>query len=275
MRRTFLRIFFQRHNFYTSIPLPPYNDYIKISFSNDTLFPENDYTIIMDVHILSEVDMIIRLGLGFLAGAIVGFERASRHQIAGLRTHILICTGSTLLMLLSIWIPQEFSAIKTGDAGRIAAQVVSGIGFLGAGAIIRLGNNVKGLTTAASLWFIAAVGLAIGAGMFFAAAVAEIVSLITLVLLGKFEKTLFPSERNKLIELTYKSSIPDTKETMGILKSFGVRVQSVDMDQSIGKDKGARLRILVGISNSADIARLAKALKATGNVARFEMKEKY
>jgi putative Mg2+ transporter-C (MgtC) family protein len=178
-------------------------------------------------------------------------------------------------MLLSIWIAQELSPDKTGDPGRIAAQVVSGIGFLGAGAIIRLGNNVKGLTTAASLWFIAAVGLALGAGMFLAAAAAEIVSFITLVVLDKIEKKMFPDERNKLIELTYTSDIPDTKEAMSILKSFGVRIQSIDMDESIGKGKGARLRILVGISNKADIARIAKALKSTGNVDRFEMKEKY
>ncbi len=229
----------------------------------------------MDIPVLSEMDMVLRLSLGFVAGAIIGFERSSRHQVAGLRTHILICTGATLLMILSIWIPQEFNTLKNGDPGRIAAQVVSGIGFLGAGAIIRLGNNVKGLTTAASLWFIAAVGLAIGAGMFLAAAVAEIISLITLVVLDMFEKKMFPTERNKLIELTYKTSIPDTKEAMGILKSFGVRVQSIDVDQSIGKGKGARLRILVGISNNMDISKLAKALKATGNVERFEIKEKY
>lgn len=229
----------------------------------------------MNVPVLSEVDMLIRLGLSFAAGAIIGLERASRHQVAGLRTHILICTGAALLMLLSIWIPQELSPDRNGDPGRIAAQVVSGIGFLGAGAIIRLGNNVRGLTTAASLWFIAAVGLALGAGMFRAAAAAEVLSLITLVLLDKVEKRMFPSERNKLIELTFKSSIPDTKETINILKSFGVRIQSIDMEQSISKDKGARLRILVGISNNADIARIAKAMKATGNVDRFEMKEKY
>jgi putative Mg2+ transporter-C (MgtC) family protein len=233
------------------------------------------YTVAMNIPVLSELDMIIRLALGFVAGAIIGFERSSRHQVAGLRTHILICTGSTLLMLLSIWIPQELSIDGTGDPGRIAAQVVSGIGFLGAGAILRLGNNVRGLTTAASLWFIAAVGLAIGAGMFLAAAAAEVLSIITLVLLDKFEKKMFPSERNKLIELTYKTSIPDTKEAMNILKSFGVRIQSIDMDQSIGGGKGARLRILAGISNNADIARIAKALKATGNVDRFEVKEKY
>ncbi|MDR0624378.1 MAG: MgtC/SapB family protein [Treponema sp.] len=224
---------------------------------------------------LTEIDILIRLGLGFLAGAIIGFERSSRHQVAGLRTHILIALGATLLMLLSIWLPQEFNSLKNGDPGRIAAQVVSGIGFLGAGAIVRLGNNIRGLTTAASLWLIAAVGLAIGAGMFIAAAAAEALSLITLFVLDIFEKRLFPSERNKILELQYKQSSPDTNETLEILKTFGVRTQSMDVNQGVGKSKGSRLRLLVSIPDVTDIAKLVKALKSAGEVARVEIKEKY
>jgi putative Mg2+ transporter-C (MgtC) family protein len=225
---------------------------------------------------LTEWDMVIRLGLGFLAGGIIGFERSSRRQVAGLRTHILIATGATLLMLMSIWLPQHLSPGGTGDPGRIAAQVVSGIGFLGAGAIIRLGNNIKGLTTAASLWLIAAVGMAIGAGMFLAAAVTEVLSFITLFLLDILEKRMFPSERNKVLVLAYKADLPKTQEALDILKAFGVRVLSVDVDQSVKKGKGgARLRLFVGLPEATDVARLAKALKATGHVERLELKEKY
>jgi putative Mg2+ transporter-C (MgtC) family protein len=224
---------------------------------------------------LTEMDMVIRLGLGFLAGAIIGLERSSRHQVAGLRTHILIAVGATLLMLLSIWLPQEYNSLKNGDPGRIAAQVVSGIGFLGAGAIVRLGNNIRGLTTAASLWLIAAVGLALGAGMFAAAAAAEVISLLTLFLLDILEKRLFPSERNKILELHYKQSSPDTNETVEILKNFGIRTQSMDVNQGTGKSKGSRIRLLVSIPNTTDIAKLAKALKSAGEAARVEIKEKY
>ncbi|MDR3342786.1 MAG: MgtC/SapB family protein [Treponema sp.] len=231
----------------------------------------------MDASQLTEMDMVIRLGLGFLAGAIIGLERTSRHQVAGLRTHVLISTGATLLMLLSIWLPQEFTTMKNGDPGRIAAQVVSGIGFLGAGAMIRLGNNIKGLTTAASLWLIAAIGLAIGAGMFLAAAVTLVITLITLIILNLFEKRFFPSERNKLLELSYKSNNPNTKETIDILQSFAIRILSMDLDQGMGKGKkkGARLRIFVGIPDTTDIAKLAKALKTSGTVERITMKENY
>jgi putative Mg2+ transporter-C (MgtC) family protein len=224
---------------------------------------------------ITEIDMIIRLGLGFLAGAIIGLERSSRHQVAGLRTHILISTGATLLMILSIWLPQEYIGLKNGDPGRIAAQVVSGIGFLGAGAIIRLGNNIRGLTTAASLWLIAAVGMAIGAGMFIAAGVTEAISLITLFVLDVLEKRLFPSERNKMLELSYKSNTPSTNEALDVLRSYGIRAQSTDVVQSSGKSKGAKIRLLISIPDATDISKLAKALKATGDVARIEIKEKY
>ena len=143
-------------------------------------------------HSLTELDIVIRLLLGFVAGSIIGFERSSRRQVAGLRTHILIALGATCLMLLSIWLPQQMNG---GDPGRIAAQVVSGMGFLGAGAIIRLGNNIRGLTTAASLWLTAAIGMTIGAGMYLAALTTVILALIALVLLNRVERKIFPEDK--------------------------------------------------------------------------------
>jgi len=143
---------------------------------------------------MTEIDIVIRLCLAFLAGGIIGIERSSRHQVAGLRTHILIALGSCCLMLLSVWLPQK---LGSGDPGRIAAQVVSGMGFLGAGAIIRLGSNIRGLTTAASLWLTAAVGLTIGAGMFIAALTTVVLAIITLILLNRLERKLFPEDNWK------------------------------------------------------------------------------
>ncbi|HCC37263.1 MAG TPA: magnesium transporter MgtC [Treponema sp.] len=225
---------------------------------------------------ITEIDILIRLGLGFAAGAIIGFERSSRHQVAGLRTHVLIAVGATLLMLLSIWIPQQFFGMKSGDPGRIAAQVVSGIGFLGAGAIIRLGNNVKGLTTAASLWLIAAVGLAIGAGMYIAAAAAEFLSLVTLILLNKLERHFFPAARHKMLELHFKhGSHPDIKTANEILSNFRIQSLSMDVRQGMGKTKGTKIRFLLSIPDSADLSKLAKAFKTSGGASRVEIKEKY
>ena len=225
-------------------------------------------------HDLSEYDMILRLCLGFVAGAIIGLERSSRRQVAGLRTHILIATGSTLLMLLSIYLPQFFNPMRNSDPGRIAAQVVSGIGFLGAGAIIRLGNNIKGLTTAASLWFVAALGLVIGAGMFLLAGAATAIGIITLILLNKIELTLFPKVRTKLLEISYNDNSPSTKEALDILKESGIKVQSIDVNQG-AREKGTKLRLLVVVPSTVDIASIARSIKTSGNVGKVEMKEKY
>jgi putative Mg2+ transporter-C (MgtC) family protein len=176
-------------------------------------------------------------------------------------------------MLLSIWMPQTFTGVKNGDPERIAAQVVSGIGFLGAGAMIRLGNNIKGLTTATSLWVSAALGLAIGAGMFFAAGVAAGIVILTLIVVSRVEKRVFPSERSKLLVLRYKSR-PDTEEVLGILKKNGIRIHTFDFDDA-EDDKETRLRILTGMPNKINIAKLVRDVKASGKVVEFELKENY
>lgn len=154
--------------------------------------------------------IIIRLVFSLIAGAIIGLEREAHKQPAGLKTHMLICLGSTLIMLLSIYIPFSFNTTQTGDPGRIAAQVITGVGFIGAGAILRMGINVRGLTTATSIWAIAAVGLAIGAGMYFAALVAVALILIVLIVVEQLENHFFTPLSVKI--LTIKSSSGKTDE---------------------------------------------------------------
>jgi putative Mg2+ transporter-C (MgtC) family protein len=119
---------------------------------------------------------------------IIGFEREMRGRAAGLRTHILVGLSSCLLMIVSIFVAQSFGEPHMFDPGRIAAGVVTGIGFLGAGTIIRFGESIKGLTTAASLWAVAALGLAVGVGFYIAAYIATALMLITLLILSKVEK---------------------------------------------------------------------------------------
>ena len=127
----------------------------------------------MDQFLLSphNWDMILRLLLATVLGGAVGIERGSGDRPAGFRTHILVCTGSALIMLVSMYgfddtYVSGISNANNRDSARIAAQVVSGIGFLGAGTIMHEGVTVRGLTTAASLWMVSAIGLAAGAGMF-------------------------------------------------------------------------------------------------------------
>ena len=224
-------------------------------------------------HTITELDIVIRLCLAFVAGGIIGLERSSRRQVAGLRTHILIAVGAACLMLLSIWLPQEFFDLKNGDPGRIAAQVVSGMGFLGAGAIIRLGSDVKGLTTAASLWLIAAIGMTIGAGMYIAALTTEVLALTALILLNKVERKIFPDIRKKILEVYYSHhEEPNIDSALEIFKKFSIKNLSVNIYPGQDTSK-ARAFFLISILDNTDISKLAKTFEACEDVERVEIKD--
>lgn len=136
---------------------------------------------------LSDAELVQRLLTAALLGAILGFEREIRQKSAGLRTNILIAIGSALFTLMSYELAGEAG---TGDPGRVAAQIVTGIGFLGAGAILRTGSGVHGLTTAATVWVNAAVGVAAGGGEYHIAFIATAVTVVVLLLLHPLEGTI-------------------------------------------------------------------------------------
>ena len=137
-----------------------------------------------------QVDVLVRLAVAAGLGMIIGIERELREQAAGLRTHMLVAIGSCLFTLVSAYGFEVFSGDTPTDPSRVAAQIVTGIGFLGAGAILREGQSVRGLTTAASLWVVAGVGMATGLGMFFASGVAVVITVISLWLLQPFRRRL-------------------------------------------------------------------------------------
>ena len=136
----------------------------------------------------AELVEIARLSVAALLGGIVGLERQQRHKSAGLRTHILVSLGSCLIMLISYKLYAGVQGLTNADPARLAAQVVSGIGFLGAGTIMKEGLTIKGLTTAASLWVVAGVGLAVGAGYYVGAVTTTILSVLALTYLPRFER---------------------------------------------------------------------------------------
>ncbi len=232
----------------------------------------------MDTYALlsgAEIDFmaaVARLALSFVACGLIGIEREWRRQTAGLRTHIIIGLGATLLMMLSAWVPQRLA--PGNDPGRIAAQVVSGIGFLGAGAFLKIGNNVKGLTTASSLWFVAGLGLTIGAGMFEISIAGLGFALLTLVLLEKVERRLFPSERYKVLQLWYEGKMPPRASIEGVLKRYRIPMQSFDAELSFAK-KSARISMLVKVPSRVDYDELFSDLKAVGKVQKVRLREDY
>ena len=155
------------------------------------------------------VGATFKLTLSLVLGGIIGLERRHKGQIAGMRTFALICMGATLCMLVSIYIPQEYMGLKNGDPGRIAAQVISGIGFLGAGAIIQMRGSVKGLTTAAGIWMTAAIGLAVGAGMYLIAIVAAALILFVLTIVERSEHKIVPAVETKIVRIKTHGIVND------------------------------------------------------------------
>jgi putative Mg2+ transporter-C (MgtC) family protein len=133
--------------------------------------------------LMTEADDLLKLALALILGGLIGWERELYDKPAGFRTNTLICVGSTLFTIFSL----RIGTIPGTDSSRIAAQIVSGIGFLGAGAIIRRGEAVLGLTTAATIWFVASIGMGVGAGYYITSSVGTALALAILILFRKFE----------------------------------------------------------------------------------------
>lgn len=184
---------------------------------------EQIYNMIMD-HDVNLVGAIYKLFLSLVIGSAIGLERRRKGQVAGMRTFSLICMGATLAMLISIYIPQEYMGLKNGDPGRIAAQVISGIGFLGAGAIIQMKGSVKGLTTAAGIWMTAAIGLAIGSGMYTISIVAALMVFFALTTAEKLEFTLFKSGESKIIRIKTIGIVTDLTMLRSDLKQHNIHI---------------------------------------------------
>ncbi len=141
------------------------------------------------------LDLALKLALSVLAGGAIGLERQIAGKPAGLRTNILICLGSALLMDLSMNLGMSFGDTRVGDPARLAAQVVTGIGFIGAGTIMQARGSITGLTSAATIWVVAAIGLAVGAGFYVEALGATAMVMIVLAGLGTLEHKLLRAPR--------------------------------------------------------------------------------
>lgn len=180
---------------------------------------------------ISNLDLIVRLLLAGVLGGFVGYERERHNRPAGLRTHILVCLGSSLVMIVSV---AGFGGGMgaSGDQARIAAQVVSGIGFLGAGTIMRQGSAVRGLTTAASLWVVAAIGLATGIGLYTAAISTTVLVLLSLYLLSGVEEYLARGRCKKSLWIRAVDQ-PGLLGRIGtVLGDHGVSIINVTLSES-------------------------------------------
>jgi len=157
-----------------------------------------------------------KLLLACLLGGLIGYQRESSHRPAGLRTHILVCVGSALVMVTSEFIFNAYKGATTLDPARLGAQVISGIGFLGAGTILREGTTVKGLTTAAGLWAVSCVGIAIGAGFYSGGVTAALLVYLTLLISKDWDVVIDKKGHSNKIKI----SLPNTAGTIGKIESM-------------------------------------------------------
>ncbi len=176
-------------------------------------------------------EIALRLILAALLGGVVGIERENKKRAAGLRTHVLVSLGSALVMVTSEYLFHQYFGLTELDPTRLGAQVISGIGFLGAGTIIKQGISVKGLTTAASLWTVACIGLATGAGFYIAAIMVAAIVTITLVLLSKFEKLLAGKSIHPEITVKLENKPGKLGEVASYIGKSGVNITNVDIEE--------------------------------------------
>lgn len=177
--------------------------------------------------------MTLRLLVACILGGIIGFEREhSQHKPAGFRTHILVSLGSCLVMLISQFAITAYKGTIDIDPTRFGAQVVSGIGFLGAGTIIRHGVSVKGITTAASIWAVACVGLACGIGFYAGAALAILLVWMILIYLKAVEKKINNKGKLRLIEVEAQPGSPVIPELNKLFLEKGMKLKNLEVSAS-------------------------------------------
>ncbi len=172
-------------------------------------------------------EALLRLTLAGVFGGIIGFEREHSHRPAGFRTHILVAVGATLVMLTSSYIFTEYQGLTNMDPARLGAQVISGIGFLGAGTILREGFSVKGLTTAASLWAVSCIGLAVGIGYYEGALIATIFIYITLNFL---KRIMIRSNKGNTVNIIANELDAASQKINQIVQECGATLQKMEIE---------------------------------------------
>ncbi len=211
--------------------------------------------------------IFFRLLLATLLGGIIGAEREWRNQPAGLRTHLILSLGSALVMIVSVQVANEMG----GDPTRIASNIVTGIGFLGAGAILRLGISIRGLTTAANIWTTAAIGMAVGAGIYWAAFVTTAFLMVGLVILRRYESHFSREKTRKSILVTARDAPDILKKMEEVLQNTGTPLVSLEFRRDASPDR-IEIRGILETSSEAEGVALTVALKELEEILEVEVR---
>lgn len=211
-----------------------------------------------------DLEQLARLLLAAFLGGLIGVERERLNRAAGLRTHVLVSVGSALFTLISLFAFQGIGPVN--DPARVAAQIVSGIGFLGAGTIMKHGATVRGLTTAATLWVCAGIGMAAGAGFYQGAVLSTLITLISLVTLKRVEARFSDREFTHL-ELTMDDGPGQLAKVQGVLELLGIHLRNLEL---MHEEATMLLRLTVEMPRELSKTVLLQALSDVG-VTHVEM----
>lgn len=218
--------------------------------------------------------IVFHLVLSVIAGGAIGLERAYHGHPAGFRTHTLVCAASALLMLLVTFYEQLVPSMSMGsvqiDPTRMAQGIMTGIGFLGAGVIVKEGLTIRGLTTAASIWMTAAIGIVIGLGFYFAALAGIVVALVTLSLFRWIERVL-PSFQYAVLSVSYVSADPMPEEKLGQLLGMH-KIHAVNTGYQLeGGGKTFRYQMTIRTRTMDSFRHLSDTLRETQGVREFSI----
>jgi putative Mg2+ transporter-C (MgtC) family protein len=225
---------------------------------------------------IDSVDLAItfRLCAAVLVGGLIGLERSYHGRPAGFRTHTLVCVSTCLLMLVTVfethWFPAESPGRTVLDPTRLAQGIMTGIGFLGAGAIIKEGVSVRGLTTAASIWMTAALGILVGIGFYYPAALATLLTLLTLSLFRWIENRM-PSQfyAHFAVRFAYDAIMPEA-DMRRLLGSHGFSI--ANLNYRLDKEQEFfEYRMVIRTSRARNVAALAERLSALDSVKEFRV----
>ncbi len=212
------------------------------------------------------LDCFAKIFAAFLSGLILGFERKTRRHPVGIRTLVLISISSAILGILSV----EYAKLGSmrGDPSRIASGVITGIGFLGTGVIIKSGLNIKGLTSASVVWAASAFGLTCGIGLYSICALGLVFCIFTLFVLDKIETRLFPAEKTKKITLMFDVQNVDLTRIEEILKQNGLIQRDLNLVESLEKEK-LTLIFSVKSPNQMNVLGLTSELRQIENLSKI------
>ncbi|MDU4959396.1 MAG: MgtC/SapB family protein [Sporomusaceae bacterium] len=213
---------------------------------------------------IDDATIVLRLMTSVLLGGVIGFEREHSGKPAGLKTHILVSLGSCLVAILSVNLYAGVQGLTNADPARLAAQVVSGIGFLGAGAILKEGPTIRGLTTAASLWVVASVGLAVGVGVIVGAMATAILVVIVLQWLPKLERWL-KARSSEVLLYIHSDDRPGQVGRIGSrLGALGIRIVQIKIEELESGRIG--IPVLLDLSNCRDLSMIIAELSKVEGV---------